>query len=118
MYGRDREGPTALLNSVRRIPSYLAGNGTLLNMKFLPSFFVNSNDRMAFVSLLRAFITLPIHHVQFNVVNNEDLKRAKVKPELYRDLMVRVAGYTAYFTELTSDLQDEIIERTVYGCSE
>ena len=115
MYGRDKQGPTAVLNSVLRIPSRLASNGTLLNMKFLPSLFINERDRGKFTSLLKTFISLPIHHIQFNVVTNEELIKAKADPESYRGLTIRVAGYTAYFTELAGDLQDEIIKRTTHG---
>ena len=115
MYGRDKLGPTAVFNSVSRIPSHLATNGTLLNMKFLPSFFNNTADRDKFSSLLRAFICLPINHVQFNVVTAQELISAKADPESYRGLTIRVAGYTAYFTELADDLQDEIIKRTTHG---
>jgi len=114
MSGRDLNGPTAVLNSVLRIPSILASNGTLLNMKFLPSFFENEKDLKLFASFLKAFITIPVHHVQFNVVSNEDLIKAKTDPDAYRTLTVRVAGYTAYFTELTENLQDEIIRRTTH----
>lgn len=114
MYGRDIAGPTAVLNSLSKIPSHLASNGTLLNMKFLPSFFTKAEDRAKFSSMLRSFISLPIHHVQFNVVKNEDLVKAKADPESYRDLTIRVAGYTAYFVELAGDLQDEIIKRTTH----
>jgi formate C-acetyltransferase len=115
MYGRDKLGPTAVLNSVSRIPSNLATNGTLLNMKFLPSFFTNDSDREKFSSLLRSFISLPVNHVQFNVVTAQELIDAKADPESYRGLTIRVAGYTAYFTELAGDLQDEIIKRTTHG---
>lgn len=115
MYGRDKHGPTAVLNSVGRIPSYLATNGSLLNMKFLPSLFENDSDREKFSSLLKSFVSLPINHVQFNVVTAEELIRAKADPESYRGLTIRVAGYTAYFTELSGDLQDEIIKRTTHG---
>jgi len=115
MYGRDQKGPTAVLNSVSRIPSHLAGNGTLLNMKFLPSFFNNEQDREKFTSLLKSFTYLPVHHIQFNVVTSEELIKAKADPESYRGLTIRVAGYTAYFTELAGDLQDEIIRRTTHG---
>jgi formate C-acetyltransferase len=115
MYGRDKLGPTAVLNSVARMPSHLAGNGTLLNMKFLPSFFNNEYNRGKFSSLLRSFISLPVHHIQFNVVKPEELINAKADPESFRGLTIRVAGYTAYFTELAEDLQDEIIKRTTYG---
>jgi formate C-acetyltransferase len=115
MSGRDKQGPTAVLNSVSRIPSYLATNGTLLNMKFLPSFFNNDSDREKFTSLLKTFVCLPINHVQFNVVTAQELIKAKADPESYRGLTIRVAGYTAYFTELAEDLQDEIIKRTTHG---
>jgi formate C-acetyltransferase len=118
MYGRDKLGPTAVLNSVSRIPSHLATNGTLLNMKFLPSFFSNNDDREKFASLLKAFVCLPVHHVQFNVVTARELINAKADPESYRGLTIRVAGYTAYFTELAEDLQDEIIKRTTHGESD
>ena len=115
MYGRDKMGPTAVLNSVLRIPSHLASNGTLLNMKFLPSLFNTKEDRGKFASMLKAFAHLPIHHVQFNVVTSDELIKAKADPESYRGLTIRVAGYTAYFTELASELQDEIINRTTHG---
>jgi formate C-acetyltransferase len=115
MYGRDTLGPTAVFRSVARIPSVLASNGTLLNLKFLPSFFRSINDREKFATLLKSFIQLPIHHVQFNVINKDDLLRARAYPEEYRGLTIRVAGYTAYFTELAEDLQCEIIERTTQG---
>jgi pyruvate formate-lyase/glycerol dehydratase family glycyl radical enzyme len=118
MYGRDKSGPSAVLNSVSRMPSLLASNGTLLNMKFLPSFFTEKTDREKFTSLLRSFIYLPVHHVQFNVVTSDELIRAKADPESYRGLTIRVAGYTAYFTELAGDLQDEIIRRTTHGEAE
>lgn len=115
MYGQDLHGPTAVLASASRIPSVLAGNGTLLNMKFLPSFFHTVKDRAKFASFLKAFVRLPIHHVQFNVVKREDLLEAKQHPERYLGLTIRVAGYTAYFVELAEDLQDEIIKRTCHG---
>ena len=115
MSGRDHLGPTAVLNSVARLPFEHAVNGTLLNMKFLPSFFRTETDRRNFSALLKSFVRLKIHHVQFNVVNREDLIRARTEPELYRGLTIRVAGYTAYFTELAGDLQEEIIERTIQG---
>jgi formate C-acetyltransferase len=115
MYGHDKNGPTAVLNSVARMPSRLASNGSLLNMKFLPSLFTNENDRARFTSLLKTFITLPVHHIQFNVVTADDLIKAKADPLSYKGLTIRVAGYTAYFTELAGDLQDEIIQRTTQG---
>lgn len=115
VYGRDVKGPTALLKSVSRIDSMLGSNGTLLNMKFMPEVFRNDRELDKFISLLKALIRLKITHVQFNVVSKEDLVEAQKNPEAYRDLTIRVAGYTAYFVELSEDLQNEIIERTEYG---
>jgi len=114
MYGRDTHGPTALLHSVAKLPFTRAGNGTLLNMKFLPQFFQTETGVAKFVGLIRSFVDLGISHIQFNVLNEADLRAAQETPENYRGLTVRVAGYTAYFTELARDLQDEIIARTVY----
>ena len=114
VYGRDRHGPTALLSSVARVDSYLGSNGTLLNMKFLPRLFKSEEGARAFSSMLRGFVKLRINHVQFNVVTREDLIAAQKDPDKYRNLTIRVAGYTAYFTELAEDLQNEIIARTSY----
>ncbi|MGA2764998.1 MAG: formate C-acetyltransferase/glycerol dehydratase family glycyl radical enzyme [Spirochaetia bacterium] len=114
VYGRDTRGPTALLKSVARMSAVQAGNGTLLNMKFQPDFF-KEESRGTFVQLLKGFVRLKIHHAQFNVVRKEDLEAARRDPESWRGFTVRVAGYTAYFTDLASDLQDEIIARTAYG---
>lgn len=115
MYGRDLAGPTAVLKSVSKLDKSLTSNGGLLNMKFLPKFFETQTGIDKFVVLLRAFVELEIPHIQFNVVNREDLIAAQKNPEQYRSLTVRVAGYTAYFTELAASLQDEIIARTSYG---
>lgn len=115
VYGRDVSGPTALLKSVSRIDSMRGTNGTLLNMKFLPQMFATEEGITKFSNLLKAFVRLKIIHVQFNVLNKEDLLEAQRSPEKYRNLTVRVAGYTAYFTELARDLQNEIIARTSYG---
>lgn len=115
MYGRDEHGPTALLKSVHRINAMYGSNGSLLNMKFLPEFFQRKTDRAKFNALLKSFCEMSINHVQFNVVSREDLINAQREPDAYRALTIRVAGYTAYFTELAEDLQDEIIARTSYG---
>ncbi|MEG0453377.1 MAG: formate C-acetyltransferase/glycerol dehydratase family glycyl radical enzyme [Coprobacillus sp.] len=114
VYGRDLAGPTAVLKSVSRLNNSLTTNGGLLNMKFLPEFFKNDHQIDKFEAFLRAFVDLEIPHIQFNVVKREDLIDAKLHPENYPSLTVRVAGYTAYFTELAGKLQDEIIERTSY----
>jgi formate C-acetyltransferase len=115
MYGRDEQGPTALLKSVSRINGRLSSNGSLLNLKFLPEFFTRNSDRKKFNALLRSFCRMSINHVQFNVVRKEDLLNAQENPDAYRGLTIRVAGYTAYFTELDEDLQNEIIARTSHG---
>jgi formate C-acetyltransferase len=114
VYGRDHKGPTALLKSVSRVNSMRGSNGTLLNMKFLPQFFRTEEGIKKFASLLRGFVRLRINHVQFNVVRKEDLLAAQKNPDAYRWLTVRGAGYTAYFVELATDLQNEIIARTSY----
>lgn len=110
--GRDRRGATAALHSVSKINLKLASNGTLLNMKFLPAFFGGPAALKKFELLLRGFCRLHIPHVQFNVVSADTLRRAQAQPEEYRSLVVRVAGYSAYFTELDQELQNEIICRT------
>jgi len=114
VYGRDTSGPTALLRSVSRMDSSLGSNGTLLNMKFSPQLFRTAEGIRKFSALLRAFIRMKISHVQFNVLTEEDLRAAIEHPEKFRNLTVRVAGYTAYFNELAGDLQEEIIARTTY----
>ncbi len=114
VYGRDIAGPTAVLKSVSRLDKTLTSNGGLLNMKFLPSFFATETGIDKFALFLRGFVDLEIPHIQFNVVRREDLVAAQKNPEAYRSLTVRVAGYTAYFTELAGELQNEIIARTAY----
>lgn len=115
VYGRDVNGPTAVLKSVSRIDKNLTSNGGLLNMKFLPEFFETETGIDKFSKMMRAFVDLEIPHVQFNVVKKEDLLNAQNEPEKYKSLTIRVAGYTAYFTELAKELQDEIIKRTSYN---
>ncbi|MBN1583945.1 MAG: hypothetical protein JXA89_24770, partial [Anaerolineae bacterium] len=107
--GMDKRGPTAALCSVSKLNLASASNGTLLNMKFAPSFFFDGQLALEkFVTLLRSFCRLDIPHVQFNVVSTETLRRAQSAPRDYRHLAVRVAGYSVYFVELDSALQDEI----------
>jgi len=115
MAGRDKQGPTAVFNSVSKLDLKLASNGTLLNMKFLPSFFEGQESLKKFGLLLRGFCQLKIPHVQFNVVSSDTLRQAQANPDAYRSLVVRVAGYSAYFTELDKELQDEIIRRTEFA---
>lgn len=114
VYGRDIQGPTAVLKSVSKMDNSCTTNGGLLNMKFLPDFFKTEAGITKFCNFLRAFVDLEVPHIQFNVVSKENLLDAQKHPDQYRSLTVRVAGYTAYFTELAGDLQNEIIARTSY----
>lgn len=111
-HSTDINGPTLSLKSVGKLPTVLVSGGQLLNMKFSPSSLTGSG-RECFISLLRTFLgDLKGMHVQFNIVSIETLKEAQKHPEKYRDLMVRVAGYSALFTALDKVLQDDIIART------
>ena len=111
--GTDMEGPSAVLKSVSRIPHDRFVQGTLLNMKVEPDFLRTEGGIHQMMALLRGLCTLGVYHVQFNVVDQEKLIRAQKNPEKYKGLLIRVAGYTAYFVELGKDVQDEIIARTV-----
>ena len=109
--GADRKGPTAVLKSASKIDHVRTG-GTLLNQKFSPTFFRNEKGIDSLAHLIRSYFTLGGHHIQFNVINAETLRKAQANPEQYRDLIVRVAGYSDYFSDLSKTLQDEIISRT------
>jgi formate C-acetyltransferase len=112
--GADRAGPTAVLNSAAKMDHSKTG-GTLLNMKFSPSLLAGEHGLNALYALVRSYFTLGGHHVQFNVVTAEQLRAAKANPAAHRDLIVRVAGYSDYFCDLSEALQDEIIARTEHG---
>ncbi len=109
--GADRQGPTAVLNSAAKI-DHLRTGGTLLNQKFTPSFLETEEGRGKILHLIRSYFRMNGHHIQFNVVSAETLRAAQKEPEKYADLIVRVAGYSDYFKDLSRDLQDEIIQRT------
>jgi len=111
--GTDIDGPTAVLRSVSRIPHAMYTSGTLLNMKLDPEVFHDDRGVRNMMAFLKALCDLGIYHVQFNVQSAETLRAAQDNPEDYRHLLVRVAGYTAYFVELGRDVQNEIIGRTV-----
>ncbi len=111
--GTDVNGPTAVLKSVSKIPHDMFVSGTLLNMKLDPSFLTDDRGLRNLMWLIRSMCDLGIYHVQFNVVSADTLMAAQKEPEKYRDLLIRVAGYTAYFVELGKDVQDEIIGRTI-----
>ena len=107
----DYQRPTAVIRSVAKIDHVRTG-GTLLNQKFTPQV-LNSDDGLdKLVQLIRTYFRLDGHHIQFNVVDAATLRQAQQHPEQYRSLIVRVAGYSDYFCDLSKTLQDEIIART------
>lgn len=112
--GTDKEGPTAVLNSVAKINHEVHTSGTLLNMRLDPSTVEGDIGLKRITQIIRTFVDLNIYHIQFNVVNSEVLRSAQEKPDEYKSLIVRVAGYSAYFTELCREMQDDIIQRTVH----
>jgi formate C-acetyltransferase len=109
--GADRKGPTAVLKSAGKMDHVRTG-GTLLNQKFTPQLLADEKGIDSLSHLVRSYFTLGGHHIQFNVVNAQTLREAQAHPEQYRDLIVRVAGYSDYFCDLGKSLQDEIIART------
>jgi formate C-acetyltransferase len=112
--GADRRGPTAVLRSVAKMDHVRTG-GTLLNQKFTPQLLADEVGLDKLVQLIRSYFKLDGHHIQFNVVDAPTLRAAQANPEQYRDLIVRVAGYSDYFCDLGEVLQDEIIARTEHG---
>ncbi len=110
--GRDVKGPTATANSVARLDHGIASNGTLFNQKFHPSALAGMGGLEKFVAYLRGYFDQKGMHVQYNVVSKETLLDAQANPEKYKNLVVRVAGYSALFTTLSRSLQDDIINRT------
>jgi pyruvate formate-lyase/glycerol dehydratase family glycyl radical enzyme len=109
--GADRNGPTAVVKSLGKMDQLKSG-GTLLNQRFLPSVLDGEQGIDNLAHLLRTYFRLNGHHVQFNVVDTNTLRKAQASPEEYRDLLVRVAGYSDYFVDLDRDHQEEIISRT------
>ncbi len=111
--GADTRGPTAVVRSVGKIDHVRTG-GTLLNQRFLPDVLRDESGLRKLGDLVRTYFRMDGHHVQFNVVDSETLRRAQEAPSEYRDLIVRVAGYSDYFNNLDRSLQDEIIARTAH----
>jgi len=112
--GADRRGPTAVIKSASKMDHARTG-GTLLNQKFTPQLLEGEEGIENLVRLIRTYFKLGGHHIQFNVVRAETLRAAQEEPEKYRDLIVRVAGYSDYFCDLNRALQDEIIARTEHA---
>ncbi|MFC1532245.1 glycyl radical protein [Thermodesulfobacteriota bacterium] len=111
--GRDEKGPTAVLKSAMKM-NQIPFQSTLLNMKFHPSALKEKEDMHKLSSLIRTYFSSGGKHIQLNVVGKETLLEAQEKPENYRDLIVRVAGYSAYFIQLGEGVQDDVIRRTEY----
>jgi formate C-acetyltransferase len=112
--GADRHGPTAVLKSAAKLDHVRTG-GTLLNQKLTPDLLSSEEGIEKLIHLVRAYFRMDGHHIQFNVVSAKTLCAAQKNPEQYRDLIVRVAGYSDYFCDLGIDLQNEIIKRTEQG---
>lgn len=110
--GTDMEGMGAVIKSVSHIPHARFSQGTLLNLKLDPAFNNSANSTEALMSFLKSMCSLGVFHVQFNVIDKETLLDAQKTPQDYKGLLIRVAGYTAYFTELGKEVQDDIISRT------
>ena len=115
--GADRKGPTAVFRSAAKM-DHLRTGGTLLNQKFAPQMLEGKTGIDLLVGLVRGYFSMDSHHVQFNVVRAETLRAAQAAPDSHRDLIVRVAGYSDYFCDISRELQDEIIERTEHEASQ
>ena len=114
--GTDMLGPTAVFKSVSKLPTEKIMGGVLLNQKLSPAAIQKDSDKQKLISIIRTFFEdLKGWHVQYNIVSKETLLAAKKNPEKYRDLIVRVAGYSAFFTTLSPDTQDDIIARTEHS---
>ena len=110
-HGSDTHGPTAVIKSLGKLDQTKSG-GTLLNVRFVPALLKRDEDQRKLASLIRTYFKLGGHHIQFNIIDTTTLLDAQQHPDEYRDLLVRVAGYSDYFNDMTSQLQNEIIART------
>ena len=110
-HGSDSHGPTAVIKSLGKLDQTKSG-GTLLNVRFVPALLKREEDMEKFGKLIRTYFKFGGHHIQFNIVDTATLLDAQKHPDQYRDLLVRVAGYSDYFNDMTAQLQNEIIART------
>ena len=110
-HGSDHQGPTCVIKSLGKLRQEMSG-GTLLNVRFVPQLMKREEDLRKFAALVRAYFKMGGHHIQFNIVDTETLLDAQRHPDQYKDLLVRVAGYSDYFNDMTTQLQNEIIART------
>jgi formate C-acetyltransferase len=113
-HGADTHGPTAVIASLGKLDLVKSG-GTLLNLRILPGLLKREEDIAKLASLIRSYFAMGGHHIQFNIVDTETLREAQRHPEEYRDLLVRVAGYSDYFNDMNADLQADVIARTQQG---
>jgi formate C-acetyltransferase len=113
-HGADRKGPTAVIKSLGKMDQIKSG-GTLLNQRFLPDVLEGEEGIEKLAHLIRAYFRLNGHHIQFNIIDSQTLRNAQAAPDDYRDLLVRVAGYSDYFIDLDKHHQEEIIARTGQG---
>jgi len=114
-HGADRKGPTAVIKSLGKMDQIKSG-GTLLNQRFLPDVLEGEGGIEKLAHLIRTYFRLNGHHIQFNIIDSQTLRHAQAAPDEYRDLLVRVAGYSDYFIDLDKHHQEEIIARTGQGC--
>ena len=112
--GADTKGPTSVIKSASKI-DHLKTGGTLLNQKFSPQLLETDSELNKLLHLIKSYFKMDGHHIQFNVITADTLRKSKKNPEQYNDLIVRVAGYSDYFNDLTEELQDEIIARTEHS---
>lgn len=115
MHGHDRNGPTAVLKSAAKLDHLINSNGTLLNLKFHPSALEGHVGENAIIAAIKTFFDFKGLHVQYNVISSKKLRSAQKHPEKYKDLVVRVAGYSALFVGLDPALQEDIISRTEFA---
>lgn len=113
--GADVQGPTAVIESITKLDHRLLGNGMVLDLKFHPGFFAGDRHRDAFRALIETYFQLGGLEIQFNVISRRTLTEAQASPENYRNLLVRVSGFSAYFVELDRSVRDEIIARTEWA---
>lgn len=111
-HGTDKVGPTAVLKSIAKMPNHLITGGNLLNIKLSPSSLSSDIGIMKLTNLIKTFFAISGWHIQFNVISSETLRKAQKDPDLYKDLVVRVAGYSALFNDLEEKTQNDIIDRT------
>lgn len=111
-HGTDQKGPNAITRSCCKLNHESIGNGTILNEKFTPKLLEDRNGKEALCSLIKTYFEQGGWHIQFNVVSAEDLRKAQEDPETHKGMIIRVAGYSAFFVELDKAVQDDIIQRT------